>query len=391
MSDDGQDLYTPAQFREYQEGYGHSDPDDVYPHTGTVRDEQVARYLDVAARAHDPDEWDQPSHAPGQAQNLGVVRDVRRMEGSDTARRALDGGDMETLKHFTGDRGQRADISGIKAIQEVDDLITGPAPVIIVLGDPGAGKTNVAGLLGQRWKHHNPGGLVASNIKSLQETDEWTDENGTRRDGFTANYPNLKEWLRHEGDPLTNDQSAKLAILDELSSNAAGVGKQGHQTRVKMAPLLYKIRKYGGALIVIAHGPKSIHPLLWRVGIIIKKVSKKKAIIAESIKNSSISDVVGEIEGIPPTDWRYNDKEASNWSWTAGSSDGDAENSEMSEMAIKKTSMWAMKYGREEGLSDREIAKFVPYTHTTVGNWLEEYDEGGEKREWVSDVEAVTA
>jgi len=387
MSDSEHDLYTPAQFREYQDGHGHTHPDDVFEHTGTVRNERVARYLDLAELHHDPDLWDDPAHAPGRARNLETSREIIRAEGSKTARTALDAGDMETLKHFTGDRGQRADVSGIKAIGTVDDLVTGPAPVIIVLGEPGAGKTNFAGLLGQRWKDHHPSGFVASNIKSLRQTDEWTDREGNRRDGFTPTYGNLKSWLRHEGDPLTNDQTPKLSILDELSSKASGTGKQGHQTRKKMAPLLYKIRKYGGALIAIAHGPKSVHPLLWRVGVIVKKVSQKKAIIAGSITGSSISDVRGEIEGVPPTDWTYDDKEASSWHWSENEDEDDA----VDELAVKKTAMWTMVQGEEAGKSPREIAENVPYSHTTVNNWLNEYEDGGEKRQWVSDVEAIVA
>jgi len=154
-----------------------------------------------------------------------------------------------------------------------------------------------------------------------------------------------------------------------------------------MAPLLYKIRKYGGALIAIAHGPKSVHPLLWRVGVIVKKVSQKKAIIADSITGSSISDIRGEIEGVPPTDWTYDDKEASSWAWSESEDEDDA----LDELAVKKTAMWTMVRGEEAGKSPREIAENVPYSHTTVNNWLSEYDEGGEKRSWVSDVEAIVA
>jgi len=160
-------------------------------------------------------------------------------------------------------------------------------------------------------------------------------------------------------------------------------------TRKLMGPLVFKVRKFGGALIVIAHDESSIHPLLWRLGVIVKKVSQKKAVVADSIKNGEIRDVITEIEGIPPTDWRYNDKEASSWSWSDTSSDSDE--AEIAEMDVKRVSMWTIAQGMENGESPRAIAENVPYSHQTVRNWWKEYQNGGEKREWVSDVQTAIA
>jgi len=50
----------------------------------------------------------------------------------------MDAGDMQTLKHLTGDQGQRADVSGIKAIDALRDQMTGPAPMFYVWAEPGA-------------------------------------------------------------------------------------------------------------------------------------------------------------------------------------------------------------------------------------------------------------
>ncbi|WP_232687190.1 hypothetical protein [Halobacterium zhouii] len=325
------------------------------------------------------DGWDDLEH----------VERIRRMEATEEGRRALDAEDMSTLQHQQGNTDQRADISGLKAIQQVDDLINGKAPVVVVLGEMGAGKSNFASLLGQRFVHQNPGALVGTNIQSLREKDDWEDDRGRERDGWLPSFPALKEWLQQDGDPLHHDQTRKLAILDELSSAASGSGKDGQLTRKLMGPLVFKVRKYGGALIVIAHDESSIHPLLWRLGIIVKKESPKKASVWERVTNGQLRDKVGEFEGVPPTDWRYNDQEASSWSWTqANDETGEPE---IAEDDVKRVAMWTIANCKREGLSNRETAEHVPFSHTTVKNWWQEYQDGGEKREWVSDVEAVIA
>jgi hypothetical protein len=386
---DETDLYTLAQYREHVEQQGHRNPD-AYNHGAITTDPELSRYLSVIEAEYDPvHECEGAERMPGQARDLEAVERVRRMEATEEGRRALAEGDAATLKYQTGDVGQQADVSGLKAIQDIDDLVDGPAPVVVVIGEMGAGKSNFASLLGQRFKHKHPSALVGTNIQSLREKSEWTDERGRDRDGFLPSFPALKEWLQQDGNPLEHDQTPKLGILDELSSKADGSGKSGQLTRKLMGPLVFKVRKYGGALIVIAHDESSIHPLLWRVGTIVKKVSQKKAAVANRITNGQLREIQTEIDGIPPTDWRYNDKEASDWSWTETSSDSDEP--AVAEDDIKRVSMWTIAQGKQEGKSNREIAENVPYSHTTVGNWWQEYQNGGEKREWVSDVQAAIA
>ncbi|WP_224268566.1 hypothetical protein [Haloprofundus salinisoli] len=386
MTDDN-DVYTPAQYREHQDGYGVRDPDS-YPFAGIVRDERVSRYMAVTASHYDPEAMNRPGKMPAEAKDLREMQQLQRIAATETARTALDAGDMPTLKHLTGDQQQRADVSGLKAIGKVDDLITGPAPVIVVLGEMGKGKTDFACLLGQRWlEHQSQDALIGTNIQSLQEKKRWVDDEGDVQDGWIPNYGTLMEWVKQDGDPLCHSQRPKLFFGDEFSSAASGVGAQGYETRMKMAPLVYKIRKYGGCLIYIAHGERSIHPLLWRVGTIVKKVSKKKAIVADSIKGGQIADIQFEIEGIPPTDWRFNTKEASSWSWsefedsdTMGAND-----------AIRNTAIWTVIRCKEEGLTNRETAKYVPYSHGWVGSRWREFREDGLHRETLSKVEEVIA
>ncbi|AXR82310.1 hypothetical protein [Natrarchaeobaculum sulfurireducens] len=392
MTDGGTDresLHVTAEAREHQEGYSNRDNREIASHGGIVRDEKVSRAMAVRHIHYDPLEADRPDKMPGQAKDLEKHRQIRLVEGTETFRRAMENGDMPTIKHMVGDTSKRADVSGMKAIGKIDQLIDGPAPVIVVLGEMGAGKTDFACLLAQRWRDLNrESSLIGTNIQSLEEKNRWVDDDGDVQDGWIPDYGTLMEWVEQDGDPLEHSQRPKLFIGDEFSSAASGSGKQGYQTRQKMAPLVYKIRKYGGALIYIAHGERSIHPMLWRVGKIVKKVSQKKAIIADSIKSAKLADIEAEIEGIPPTDFRYNTKEASDWNW---SQYGDETEEMEADEAVRKTAIWTVIRCKEEGMSNRETARFVPYSHGWVGSRWREYTEDGKHAETLAKVNEVIA
>jgi hypothetical protein len=251
----------------------------------------------------------------------------------------------------------------------------------------GTGKTDVCGLLGQRASHLLDVEQVASNIPTLRETTQWTDREGRERDGFVPNYRTLEEWVKQDGDPMDARQSTKLFIGDEFSSAGSGVGKDGYQVRTKMGPLVFKIRKYGGLLIYVAHDASSIHPLLWRLGVVIKKVSKKEAIIAEKIVNGEIRDERFRVEGIPPTDWRYDTNDPAMWSWTGADDEGDDE-PEPESVAWDVACWTAIKSG-EEGLASREAAKFVPFEYRWVADRRKEHRENNEHKDALHRVEAL--
>ncbi len=77
--------------------------------------------------------------------------------------------------------------------------------------------------------------------------------------------------MTQDGNPVENAQQPKAFVGDEFSTNASGTGEDGQKVRKLMGPLVFKIRKYNGCFIYIGHDESSIHPLLWRVGTIIKK------------------------------------------------------------------------------------------------------------------------
>lgn len=379
------DVYTPAQAREHWEGHGVRDPD-AHGHTGIVRDPMVSRFLSIQAEHYDPSAADAPGEMPGEARELEETRTIRSVAATETGRSALENGDMPSLKHLTGDQDQQADISGIKAIQKLDQIIQSPAPVIVVIGEMGSGKTDFCGLLGQRARHLLGTEQVASNIPTLRETTQWTDQAGQERDGFVPNYRTMIDWVEQDGDPMENSQQRKLFIGDEFSSVGSGVGKDGYQVRTKMGPLVFKIRKYDGMLIYVAHDESSIHPLLWRLGVVIKKTGKKTATVADKITNGEIRDERFKIEGIPATDWRYDTNDPAAWSWTGAD---DEEEPEPGEIAFD-VALWTVKECKEDGLSHRDTAQYIPFAKSWVGDrWSEIQD--GEHRAALDRVEEITA
>ena len=78
------------------------------------------------------------------------------------------------------------------------------------------------------------------------------------------------------------------------------------------------------------------------------------------------------------------------WSWEAPSS-GDKDDDAIAEQDVKRVAAWPMEECRRQGMSSRETAQFVPYSHDTVSNWWGDIDEDGEKAEWVTTVEQVIA
>lgn len=391
MSEDGggDDLYTPAQYREYQEGYGQRESN-VHDHTALVRDPKLSRYLSVLDTHYDPREAERPAEMPGQSKNLDHVRDMVRIEATEAGRKAMENGDMQTLKHHTGDQGQRADVSGIKAIDALRAQMTGPAPMFYLWAEPGAGKSNFGCLLGQLWREQQDAdAVVASNIRTLEETDQWSVEGGDVRDGWLANYGELKEWLTQDGDPMHNEQRDKLFIFDEASSNAGGSGSDGYDTKKKMGPLAYKIRKYGGSLIVIGHDGKDVHPLIRELGTAIKKDGLKEATFYEDVQNRKGVREIMSITGIPETDWRYDDKEATTWSWSSGD-DGEEVDPEA---LTRKLAIYTVITAKEANPDkpNGEVAEFVPYSTEWVRLRWNEYQHDGEHRDVVGEVRELTA
>ncbi|GGM69324.1 hypothetical protein J2752_001964 [Halarchaeum rubridurum] len=397
MSDDansGDDLYTPAQYREHADGYGARDALG-HEYSGIVQDPKVSRFLAVLSNHYDPTDAEDTEDMPGRWADLDEVQDIVSIAATERGRDAMEDGDMQMLKHLTGQTDQRADVSGLKAIETLKSFMTGPAPMFYEWAEPGTGKTNFALLLAELWKREHDGqALVASNIRTLRETDAWStkgdlatdesgdlvvvDEDGTTLDdaeprgGWLSNFGELEEWLQQDGDPMNNAQTPKLFIFDEASSSAGGSGSSGYETKSKMGPLAYKIRKYGGSLIVIGHDGKDVHPLIREMGVCVHKSGLKTATFYEDVKNRRGKGEIESIEGIPETDWRYDDKEPTAWSWSRGDEEED--------MAPKERDRlyriaFAIKL-RDDGVSVADTANYVDRSAGWVSERYSEFQDG---------------
>ncbi|ACV10987.1 conserved hypothetical protein [Halorhabdus utahensis DSM 12940] len=375
MSDDNTELYTAAQTREYLEGHGVRDPK-AGPQAGIIRDPHISRTAAIAREDYDPNLLDEPGEMPADLLDADPWQDIVAVEETETIREAMDAGDMPSLKHITGDAGQRADVSGLEAIGDLRDHVTGDAVIIYLWAPPGRGKTDFALLLSQLYEEAHPGAETGSNIRTWTEKDEWI-----------PTYPDLMDWMEADEEAvLAGDVEDKLFIFDEASSHASGRGEDGYEAGQKLGPLVYKIRKYGGSIIIIGHDGKDVHPVVREMATCIKKTSKKSANVFETVNNRRGMNKLLEIDGIPATDHTFNTNEPTAWRWDGtGEDDGVPEPGSVA----YDVALWTVVKCKQDGLTHRETAQYVPYSKSWVGDRWGEW-EAGEHRDAVDKVEELT-
>jgi hypothetical protein len=307
-----------AEVREYARGNKPEKPHDIHPHVGLAGDETVRRLLSHMAEHYDPeraaelggvDVEDMPSNVTETA----LYRAVLKKEGTETVTRAIHRGETQTQSFVVGDPASRSDISGLRAIDSLRDMITTPAPIIYIFGEPGSGKTSFGLLAAQMWKREHPDGELGSNIRTWEEADKWC-----------PSYGSLRSWLDEQlvemdsgGETLRDGAAPRLFVFDEASSHASGRGKVGHEAGAKLGPLVYKIRKANCGLIIIGHDGKDVHPAVRTLATVVQKFrgEVKKAELFEDVQNRQGVGHIMSLRGIPETDYSYDDKEATSWSW----------------------------------------------------------------------------
>lgn len=292
---------------------------EAYEHTGMVGDKTILRLLNHLSHYYDPsaaaDHYDEiePSDLPSKVERSKLFRLLLRGEATETLSRAIHNNDPLTQSAAIGDPGSRSDISGLRAIDKLTDLIGIPAPLFYVFGEPGSGKTNVSLLMAQLWKREHPDGKIISNIRTLESADEWIPSYGRLMEIIDDQTETI------DGGGITAKDSADpiLFIFDEASSHASGRGKAGHQAGKKLGPMVYKIRKSKAGMIIIGHDGKDVHPSVRTLATVMQRYrgEVKKATLWEDVKDRQGRGKIMELDGIPETDYVYDDLEATAWSW----------------------------------------------------------------------------
>lgn len=300
------------------------------PFTGLVGDDLVRALLSHIYRHYDPHvaaaQYDdlEPSDMPSTADALEAVRDLLAEEETETLTRAIHQGDVQTQSAAVGDPAAQSDISGLKAIQELIDLLAVPAPIIYIYGEPGSGKTNFALLLAQLWqREQGEAATLGSNIRTWEEADEWHPSYGSLRSRLDRQTKQLPEG----GITAKEDADPYLFVFDEASSHASGRGEDGYEAGQKLGPLVYKIRKARAGLVIIGHDGKDVHPAVRTMADVVERYrgEVKRATVYEDVENRQGVNQIMELSGIPETDMRYDDEEATSWEWDDAPVDDRAE------------------------------------------------------------------
>jgi hypothetical protein len=387
-----------AAAREHAQGKIDARPPEEYPHAGLVQSDRLRSLLSALHRWYSPeraasmtvegDEEPRPEEFPERVEQTQLYQQVLRTAATETADSAVRQGDEMVLSYLTGKPDMRKDISGLSAITSLEQQMMTSAPILYIWGPPGAGKTNFALLLSEIWRKQHEQGEIASNIRTWREKDRWI-----------PRYPALEEWMDEQvrgikdgGIKQREDANPRLFVFDEASSNAAGHGEQGYETRQKLAPMLFKIRKANAGLIIIGHDGKDVHPAIRTLSICVERRREevKKAILWEDVRNRQGKGKILELDGIPETSYSYDDTEATSWNWgseTTGQSDEEQQQIEklaadMTEREVRKLAA-VMNTDDNSDLSQREIGRLVgeayrgkPYTQSWVSKWTTKYDNG---------------
>jgi predicted XRE-type DNA-binding protein len=372
MSDSGGDSgdeWVYGEGKEWLEGRHKKENRSAYRHAAEIGNTRLRKLYTKAKAAYDRlAEKDRLSEGmPASFYDTRLARQIRRIDGTETFSRAVHDGDAGVVRSMVGSPDAQADISGLHAIDKLEDMIGEDAFLEYLWAEPGSGKTSFALLEAQLWKRAHPDGEVGSNIRSLKEKDEWI-----------RSFGDLDRWLTKDAeDALEGNAIPKLFIFDEANSHASGRGADGYEVASKLGPLVYKIRKYGGSLIIIGHDGKDIHPAVRELAIAVEKTGLKAATFYDTVDNRKGRGEIMQITGIPDTDWRYNDKEPTTWSWGDEEQEKELE-SEAMELAeehvaeeVRDTKQEIAQEMVNNGVSQSEIAEYLGVSQGTISNWTD--------------------
>lgn len=349
-SDGGE--WAASEFRDAVDGRHRRDVD-VWDHATEVRKRSTRQTLSALRAAYDrayARGW-LGEDAPASIEDVRRFAEIRKHHGSEQAARAVENGDAMTLRSMIGSQSDEVDVSGWHDIERIRNVVSDQHLRLYIYGEPGNGKTRSGCLAARHWLEQqrdegNDDAIIVTNIRTLADEDDaikWVQSWGELKEIVDAD---LEEMLNEDVRPV-------LFLFDEASSHAGGGGQDGWDTSTKLATLVYKMRKFGAAIIIIGHDGKDLHPAVRELCIVLHKIDKKIAQFFKSITNRNPKDpITPRITGWPDSHWQPNDKDPAPWSW-AGRGEADDEDEEhiTREDAFKELAIWTVvreKLGAKE-------------------------------------------
>ncbi len=297
--------------------------------------------------------------APASVEDLNLYHDIREYYSSEAFADAVEEGDGQALRSHVGSQNDEVDVSGWHDIETVREIATEQHLRLYEFGEPGTGKTSAGCLVARHWlqerrEEGHTDARVLTNIRSLAEQVDACI--------YVGSWPALQARFEEKmSDVLDENVTPFLFLFDEASSQASG-GKDGYEASTKLATLVYKIRKYGGALIIIGHDGKDVHPSIRLLCTVLEKESKKQARFYNTVKNRKGKDpITPEITGWPDSKWSPNDKDPAPWSWSddANEESADSDGHIAREEAYREMAIWTVineRTGSGQPLSFEKIA-----------------------------------
>lgn len=397
MTEQQSDGWAASESRDWVEGRHRRDNDHVLEHAAVVRGRNTRQHLTATRSAFEravERGWIESDEWPARFENTQTYRERRQMAETEAVSERVENNDGFGLRHHVGSQADEVDVSGWHDIETIREQVSEKHARWYIYGEPGNGKTRSGCLMARHWLQQRreagaDNARVLTNIRTLEGEDEAVT--------WVSNWGDLKDLTYAEMDAVLAEQVEPFVFLfDEASSQASGGGTDGWETSLKLAVLVYKIRKFGGAVIIIGHDGKDLHPAVRELCKVLHKESKKKARFYATIKNRQGKDpLTPKISGWPDSKWSPNDKDPAPWSWSSGN-DEDAEEITR-ESAFRELAVWTVVQAKTRNPDQPPSNATIASEHLQglySAEWVRrrwnEYDRG-ELGETVAKVQEVIA
>ncbi len=363
----GNGEWAASESKDWKDDRHRRENEHVQPHAAEVRDSTARRTLTAMEGAYRrayrrgwlSDEW------PESIRKANIYEDLRDHFDTEAFSERVEQGDAAGLRAHVGSQSDGVDVSGWHNIEAIREIATERHLRLYIYGEPGSGKTRSGCLIARHWLTERASNArVLTNIRTLAEQQE--------RVNWVAEWSALQETMDREMDDILSESVRPfLFLFDEASSQASGSGKDGYEAKQKLATLVYKIRKFGGALVIIGHDGKDVHPAVRELCKVLEKEDKKTAQFYETVRNREGREpITSRITGWPDSQWSPNDKDPAPWSWST--SDG----TDMEEIEPRDWAIYHAVRARQAGVSNEIAAETVGYSTA----WLSKKYEDGEPK-----------